>query len=152
VPAFLPVTLVLTTPVSDRSAVGTLIEAKVSGEVRHKGNIVLANGAMVRGRIRRLERFEEGLGAEFLVGLEFTEAEGPAGPLRFFADFLRIDKTPRIRPVTTERIPVPDIRPNHERVLLLPQLPGVASFFVSGKTFAIPSGFRMTWRTRGLIR
>jgi hypothetical protein len=29
------------------------------------------------------------------------------------------------------------------------ELPGVASFFVSGATFVLPRGFRTFWRTRG---
>jgi hypothetical protein len=152
VPAFLPVTLLLASPISDRTAVGTLIQAKVSGDVRHKGKVVVDDGATVRGRIRRLERFEATGENEFIVGLEFTEVEAAQGPLRFYADFLRIDKNSRIRPATAERIPLPGAPPNRERVLVLPELPGVASFFVSGKSFTIPTGFRMMWRTRGLIR
>jgi hypothetical protein len=151
VPAFLPVTLLLATPISDETAVGTLIEAKVSGAVRHKGKVVIADGARAGGRVRRLERFEPTGVRQFLVGLEFTEVDTATGPLRFYADFLRIDKNARIRPAT-ERVPVPTVVPNREQVIVLPDLPGVASFFVSGKSFTIPAGFRMMWRTRGLIR
>jgi hypothetical protein len=152
VPAFLPVTLLLTTPVSERTAVGSLIGARVAGDVRHKGKVVIADGATVHGRVRRLERFEERGWKEFLVGLEFTEVEAVGGPRRFYADFLRTDKSSKIRPALTERIRLPGPRPGQERVLVLPELPGVASFFVDGKTLTLPTGFRMVWRTRGLIR
>jgi hypothetical protein len=151
VPAFLPVTLLLTTPISDQTPVGTLIEATVSGDVRHKGKVVIADGATARGRVRRLERFLEDSARQYLVGFEFTEVDTPAGSLRFYADFLRIDKNSRIRPAA-ERVPVRGVVPNREQIILLPALPGVASFFVDGKSFTIPKGFRIMWRTRGLIR
>jgi hypothetical protein len=152
VPAFLPVTLLLTTPISDGTPVGTMIEAKVAGDVRHKGKVVIAGGAIVQGRIRRLEQFRESPWKEFLVGLEFTEVGAVEGRRRFYADFVRMEKNPKVRPAPPERIPVPGPRPGQERYLVLPDLPGVASVFVSGKSFTIPAGFRMVWRTRGLIR
>jgi hypothetical protein len=151
VPAFLPVTLLLNTPISDQTAVGSSIEATVSGDVRHKGKVVIAGGATARGRIRRLERFLPDTTRQFLVGFEFTEVDTPQGPLRFFADFLRIDKNSRIRQAA-ERVPVPGVVPNREQIIVLPALPGVATLFVDGKSFTIPKGFRMMWRTRGLIR
>jgi uncharacterized cupin superfamily protein len=36
--------------------------------------------------------------------------------------------------------------------ITLPELPGVASFFVEGDTFVLPPGLRTIWRTRGLLR
>ena len=57
IPALLPVTLQLTTAITDRDSVGALIEAKVSGDVIRKGKIVIPDGSVVRGRIRRLERY-----------------------------------------------------------------------------------------------
>jgi hypothetical protein len=41
VPAFLPITVQLTTPITDKDTVGRLIEGRVAGEVRHKGKIVI---------------------------------------------------------------------------------------------------------------
>jgi hypothetical protein len=151
VPAFLPVALDLTTPISDGDAVGTLIEARVSGDVLRKGKIVVPKGSLVRGRIRRLERFKQGV---FIVGLEFTEVEVGGESLPFYADFLRTDKNPRIQPEHSERVLVPERSKIQvkEETITLPELPGVASFFVSGTTFTLPRGFHMLWRTRGLIR
>lgn len=149
---FLPVTLRLTTPITDESAVGMLIEARVSGDVRQKGKVVLPDGAVVRGRIRRLEHYKEG--AEFIVGLEFTEVETNGGPLRFYADFLKMDPIPGIRPSISETVVVKtaggfEMKP---QTITLTELPGVASFFVRGRPFAIPIGFRMYWRTTGVVR
>src|ERR1017187_6156741 len=95
VPALLPVTVQLITAITDNDAVGTLIEAKVSGDVVRKGKIIIPDGSPVRGRIRRLER--SGTGKDFIVGLEFTEVQVRGGPLRFYADLLWMDKRPEIR-------------------------------------------------------
>jgi hypothetical protein len=154
VPALLRITVQLTTPITDKDAVGTLIQGKVSDDVRHKGKIVIPNGSMVRGRIRRLERYQESRGGDFIVGLEFTEVETNDGSMRFYADLLRLDEGPGIRPTLSEQVVVRSgggyqITP---QTITLPELPGVASFFVQGHAFTVPSGFRMVWRTRGPIR
>ena len=152
VPALLVITVQLATSISDKDTVGTLIEGKVSDDVLRKGKIVIPDGSVVRGRIRRLERYQ-GSGA-FIVGLEFTEMEVRGGLLPFYADLLRIDKNPRIQPTLSERVFIRDrtgVQPR-DQTITLPELPGVASFFVSGTTFTVPSGFRMVWRTRGPIR
>ena len=153
VPPFLPVTLRLSTAITDRDAVGALIQARVSGEVRHKGKVVMADGANVRGRIRRLEH--RGEKQDFLVALEFTEVETADGPVRFFADFLKMAKNPKISRVRSEPVLVSNGRGGVESrtmTVSVPELPGVASFFVLGKSFTLPAGFQMMWRTRGLIR
>ena len=95
-------------------------------------------------------------GGTFIVGLEFTEVEmHDGGWLLFYADLLRIDKSPQIQPTLSERVLVRDTGgrvQTREETISLPELPGVASFFVRGMTFTVPSGFRMVWRTRGPIR
>jgi len=152
VPALLLVTIQLSTPISDKDWVGTPIEGRVQGDVRHKEQIVIPNGSVVRGRVRRLERYERG--GAFIVGLEFTQVDLANGPVLFYADLLRMDKNPRIKPSLSERVIVPDPGRVHtrEEVVTLSELPGVASFFVSGKAFTVPKGFGTVWRTRGPIR
>ena len=149
VPALLPITVLLATRVTDRDTVGQLIEGHVAGAVRHKGKVIVEDGAAVRGRIRRLDRYEDG--AHFVVGLEFTEVETPGGPMRFYADLLRLEKRKGVRPVLHESVRVPDSGTSTAEVTL-PELPGVATFFVDGKTFELPAGFRTEWRTRGILR
>lgn len=153
VPALLKVTVQLTTLVSEKDTVGTLIEGKVSGDVSHKGRILIPNGSTVFGRIRRLERYQ-GRSGGYVVGLEFTEIDMRTGPLMFYADLLRIDKNPRIKQTRSEQIFVHSIGGSHigNESVTLRELPGVASFFISGETFRIPTSFRMVWRTRGPIR
>jgi hypothetical protein len=145
IPALLQVTMQLVTPITDKDTVGTLIGARVSRDVVRKGKIIIPTGSTVRGRIRRLERYQESRGSDFIVGLEFTEVEVNGGSLRFYADLLRIDKFPGIRPSLSEQVMVKSgigFEPRSETITL-PELPGVASFFVHGDSFQIPGGFRM---------
>jgi hypothetical protein len=151
-PALLSVSVQLATPISDRDAVGTLIEGKVSGDVVRRGKVLIPDRSLVRGRIRRLER--DDTGRAFIVGLEFTETEAHGETLPFYADLLRIDKNPQITPTLSERVFVRRAGglQIEDNTITLPELPGVASFFIRGETFTIPAGFRAVWRTRGAIR
>ena len=98
VPALLLITVQLTTPITDEHTVGTLIEGKVSGDVLRKGRIVIPNGSIVQGQIRRLERYQNNGGGDFVVGLAFPEVKASGASLRFYADLLRIGSTPGIQP------------------------------------------------------
>jgi len=112
------------------------------GAVMRKGKILIPDGSVVRGRIRRLERYNA---AEFIVGLEFTEVEVNRESRRFYADLLRMDRLPGIRTTLKST-------GNYQtQKITLPELPGVASFFVTGTTLTIPPGFRTVWRTRGVV-
>jgi hypothetical protein len=151
-PALLPVTVQLATPISDKDSVGKLIQGKVSGDVKRKGKILIPDGSIVHGRVRRLERYDGG--KTFAVGLEFIEIEVRGRRLPFYADLLRIDRNPAITPTLSERVFLrnTDGVEAGDETVTLPELPGVASFFVTGASFTIPVGFRMIWRTRGAIR
>jgi hypothetical protein len=156
VPALLKVTLQLKTPITDASAVGAMVQARVVDDVRRKGNIVLRDNAVVHGRIRRLERYQGG--GYFIVAVEFTEVETDGTSMRFYADLLSMDKRPEIQPNLTEWVFLrrPPSKggsyfPSTEKITL-PELPGIAAFFVHGSNFTIPLGFRTVWRTRSLIR
>ena len=159
VPALLRITVDLTTSVTEKDVVGTTIEGRVSGDVRRKGKIIIPNASVVRGRIRRLEHYQGG--GYFILGLEFTEVEANGRSLRFYADLLSIksiDRRLAIRQTISEEVVIPFSSTGGPRLttrtdtITLPELPGVASFFVRGATFTLPSGFRMIWRTRGVIR
>ncbi|PYT30314.1 MAG: hypothetical protein DMG57_08690 [Acidobacteria bacterium] len=158
-PALLRITVQLTTPITEKDAVGTLIEGRVSGDVRRKGKIIIPNASVVRGRIRRLEQYQGG--GHFILGLEFTEVEVDGRSLCFYADLLNIPSTDRrsmIRQTVSEVVLVPPSPIGASRLITrtdkitLPELPGVASFFVRGTTFTVLSGSRIVWRTRGVIR
>ena len=149
VPALLKVTVELAKPIATTDSVGTLITGRIVGNVTRKSKLVLADGAEVRGRIRRLERYQGG--DTYIVGLEFLSVETATGPLRFYADLLSIDPRAGIKTVLGEPVAVPG-RTQKTAAVTIHELPGVASFFVTPPATAVPAGLRMVWRTRGLLR
>jgi hypothetical protein len=142
IPALLKVTVKLTTPVSSENVVGTLISGRIASDVSRKGKLVLPAGAVVHGRIRRLEHFDENT---WIIGLEFTEVETPAGRQLFYADLLSMDSSKLLKLAhgETTRAGIVEIK--------LSDIPGVAAFFATGHTFTVPAGFHTVWRTRGPI-
>ena len=154
IPANHQVTVQLTTPITSQDAVGKLIEGKVIGDVINKGAILVRSGAAVKGRIRRLERYQGNGRPEFILGLEFTEVEASGGPTPFYADFLRMDTTAGVLPNLKQRSVVHDTVDGKttDETITLAELPGVVSFFVAGQSFSISAGFKTVWRTRGSIR
>lgn len=154
IPANQAVTFELTTPITDRDAVGQLISARVTGEIRRKGIVVVRSGAAVRGRIRRMERNLGNRSGGFIVGLEFTEVESAGGWIPFYADFLKMDAVKGVAAQLTHSVIVETAIASRTttETITLAELPGVASFFVSGDSFTLAAGLHMQWRTRGPIR
>jgi len=145
-PAGLRVTIQVTSPITDRDAPGKLIEGRVAGDVRRKGKVVLENGAPVHGRLRSLQRDPDT--DHFIVGLEFTEVQAQGVPLRFYADLVSLGKWEGVQAALRKEV----LLPNHWGStvdITLPELPGVALFFVEGESFVLQPGLRTVWRTRG---
>jgi hypothetical protein len=121
-PAGVAITVTLSAPISGAEPVGTVIEGRVAGNVAGKSGVLGRDGAVVRGRIRRLE--------PPVMAIEFTEIETGGVPMRFFAELQSVDA-----PATIQRPSGVD-------------LPGVGTFSVA--KFPIPAGFRMVWRTKAM--
>jgi hypothetical protein len=154
----LPVVIKVSSRITDKTAVGTLIEGVVDGNVVRKGKVLIPAGSSVRGRVRRLE-WNEDKGGYFVVGLEFTEIEAAGTRYRFFADLEGTDALPGLRQTIRTR-PQPEQSPLRggadtvvvsDDILYLYDLPGVGAFFVQARHLDIPPGFRMTWKTRALV-
>lgn len=127
--------------------VGGLFEGRVVADVRDRGKTVVQAGAKVRGRIRRLERTEDGYWA---VGLEFTEIATAAGPVRFYADIFELDDRVDAKAVlykkTESGVPGWQTETKTE-VRWFTYLPGVAQFYIPGRELRLPEGFRTVWKT-----
>ena len=167
VPGGLLVSLVLTTPITDQAPIGQMIEAKVSGSVQYKNQVLVPDGSVVRGRVRRLERNSQPE-SHFIVAVEFNEIQAGASLLRFYADLQNIDGPPEVErflsysSVSSHTSGVRGISPDsghqydsvHSEVtnkeVRLVDLPGIGSFFVRGTHFSLPTGLKMTWKTRAL--
>ena len=143
-PAGLFMEIALQTPIdSNTSAVGDLVEAKLQTNVIYQEKVLAPAGAVVRGRVRRLERLR-GWNDVFLVGLEFNELEFPNFRARFQA---RLRDTEQ-RPGLTWQLPAGTPYGGNFQTGLR-ELPGVSTFFVRRSRVELPPGFRMVWRTTG---
>jgi hypothetical protein len=152
----LVVAMRLATAITDKAAVGSLIEGTVAANVSYRGKVVVPGGATVTGRIRRLERYED-LGGYFIVGLEFTEIESGGARQRFYADLQDFDGAAGVeRNIRTSRTQTRDLPDGGKEIktttesIWITDLPGVGSFVVRGQHLDLPRGFRMLWKTRPL--
>ena len=150
--AGLPIAITLTTPLSERSAIGDVVEGTATG-TNPAAREAITDGAVVRGRLRSLERgIDEG--GFFAVSIEFTVIEIRGRAQRFFADFSGAGplpgfemQTPKTRTLLDLGQPL-DLDPDPTRTPA--DLPGVAEFFLRGQKFTLPAGFRMLWKTRAM--
>jgi hypothetical protein len=130
-PAGLLVTLTIESPLSEKDAIGTTLEAAVVADVLNGRQVIIPAGAPVTGRLRRLDRDEESGG--FTVGIEFTEVRAADRVYRFYADLQ-----------TAVGRGVDAIRDG----ISTPVLPGIGFLLVKGTRFEMPPGALLTWKTR----
>ncbi len=153
-PVGLKVPLQLQTEVdSSRALAGSAVTATVSERLVARSGLVIPEGAIVRGRVRVVQREELPI-PHFLVGLEFVELEFGATRARFYAQMITPPDLPGLQVVLSGRASTrtKDYGTFRTETALwetarVPVLPGVSLFFMEGTSFRIPSGTRMTWRT-----
>jgi hypothetical protein len=158
-PGGLQVAVKLNSRISGEMAVGTLIEGVVAGDVKEKRAVVIPAGSLVRGRIRRMERYNDPF-PYFIVGLEFTEVEAQGIRYLFYADLAGIDPAPGVElKLSTQNTTALQgngtlsgglsLRQTIESLSLY-SLPGVAAFFYKSEKLDLPQDFRTVWKTRPL--
>jgi hypothetical protein len=160
-PPELRIAVALSTPLDDHATVGALIQGKVVGSVTQKGKVLVPDGALVEGRIRRLERYSDA-GDYFIVALEFTRLETPGGNLRFYADLQDVDRREGVEMVlrNTTHVDSGGFQSAGQRLdsvtwenassqrIWTREVPGVGTFFVRGSSFSLPPGFKTVWKTQ----
>jgi hypothetical protein len=160
-PPDLRIAVALSTPIDDHAAVGSLIQGKVVGSVMQREMVLVPDGALVEGRIRRLERYSDA-GDYFTVALEFTRLETPGGSLRFYADLQDVDRREGVEMVfsNTTRVEQGGFQSAGQRInavawdntssqrIWTHDIPGVGTFFVRGSSFSLPPGFKTMWKTQ----
>jgi hypothetical protein len=153
-PAGLQIAVRLNSKLSENTAVGSLIDGAVSGNVTLKGKIVVANGSRVTGRVRRLERYSAPQ-PHYVLAIEFTELEYENIRYRFYANPVTMDSAPGVEQTLSSSRPLYGVSQGSMtevgrrfESLTLPDLPGVAAFFVRGTKLDLPPGFRTVWKTR----
>ena len=158
-PAGLVVPVQLMTTIDSQSArVGDAISARVESDVNARHQTWLPSGAMLNGRIRRLEQFSSPT-RSVLLGLEFTDFSYDGRRGLFLADFQRSDA----RIDTETALKAPSANTNYTTLLYFGvlvgteieqftnlELPGVVMFHFPGKTARLPAGTEMIWKTKEL--
>jgi hypothetical protein len=143
--------LTLESPIdSDVAREGDEIIARIDHDIRSKQKVIVPKGALVRGRIRRMEKHETPR-FYFVVGIEFVEIEFDHQRVVFIANLERLDgmsgtgsSTPALHSLT----PIPggpqiaDFETSRFK-----ELPGVGTLFVDGRRVRLESGLRLHWRT-----
>jgi hypothetical protein len=177
-PADLPLKLQLDAGLdSDSAAQGDLITAHLTAPAELKGKLYIPQGALVRGRIRRLERFPSEK-PYLVVGIEFSEIEFGNKRAVFLGHLDQMDSIRGQIPTT-----MPDVHSGNvgnlpmnrgnmpgatdlsaaggagwtasEKVRIVNltdlDLPGVGTFAIEGRRVRLAAGFHMTWRTVSLV-
>lgn len=135
IPAGLALRLQLVTGIDlTKAHVGDLVSARVAAAAI-KGRVVVPVGAVLKGRIRRLER-GSAPGSHIVVGLEFTELQFDNKRAQFFGRLESLELSPGVR-----RMPG-DAR----------QLPGVATLVLPAGHSTLPRNLGMLWQTQSPSR
>lgn len=117
---------------SDQAAIGDPVMARVSYPVKKGGKVVVPKGAVLRGRVRRIEPGES-RGPYFAVELEFSEMEWEQSRARWTA---RLEAAGPVAGWARNALSVP-----------VEQTPGHALVLVWGRRVRLPQGFRLLWMT-----
>ncbi len=141
---------------SKTAAVGDSIRATIEAPVRSHGADLIPKGALLLGRIRRLERQLEPH-PYYLVGLEFSDIEFAGHHARFTGQLVGSVPIPGLAlGVSTYNMDrntagvAGYLISEHSETEVPLKIPGVSTFFMEGRDFHIPKGMRMTWVTTKL--
>lgn len=144
-PAGLTVGIRLQTPIqSGRSATGDPVRATVARDVTKGGGIVVPKGAMLSGRITRLEK-RKGLDDYYIVGLDFSTIEFDQGRGDFRAKLQNAGLGQPTRSVGRGRGAFREEADGDTAISGDPKTGGV--FVVHSSRVSLPRGHSMLWRT-----
>jgi hypothetical protein len=125
-PAGLLVPVVLETAIDSKAAaLGDPVRARVRADARRDGNVLLPAGAVIAGRIRRLERKSVGT-PYFVIGVELFEVEWENKRADFYGELVEIDERKGMTAGYAVR--------------------GSITCILQGKTFRIDPGLGLLWR------
>jgi len=148
----LRVHLKLKSAVDSNAVIGDQIQASVANDITQHGEVVVPKGAVITGRIRRMEKHEEA-SRYFIVGVEFDDIDFPGHHARFFGSLKSLDQeTPGFQwymdfPGTMYESGEGITSITRERSVHLEGVPGVGTFCMKGSHFRIPEGMTMVWET-----
>jgi hypothetical protein len=130
-PDGLAISIELEAPLDSKIAlVGDPIRARLAADAKQKGEVVAPKGALVTGRVRRME-LQTDPAPHILVGLEFSEITFEDKRAMFLGRMTGTASWPGVTAGAYSGYA---------------DLPGVGTLYVEGKSFVLPKGFRMDWR------
>jgi hypothetical protein len=133
---------------SATSAVGDAVYARLEGDFKKGGTVLLPKGARLTGRITMLERAAEPA-PHFEVRLSFFTLEFGQRQADFTASLEAILITGGGNTYQSPVLRVPYASDPRTRVMIsaAPPTPGVAELVITGSRAELPRGLRMVWRT-----
>lgn len=154
-PEGLTIPMRLTTPVDiSTAAVGDIFLAEVARDVKRKGSVLISAGAIVEGRVRRLEVYDEPV-PHTLLWLEFSIlTDGPTEYV-FLAEMVRrdglLDLVDSVQAFTEGAVRAKGefggYREDRRETRYYPAVPGVGAFLFRGAKGILRVGYSMDWKT-----
>lgn len=145
-PAGLELSITLLTPIDNRKlATGDPIEGRLTADAIEDDKLLVPAGALVRGRLRRLEVLPDYRNA-LLVALDFHLVEFGNQTATFSAELQSFQKLAGVADVL--QVPRSVLASGNwlPENVQAPSVSGVGSLFLTGRT-TLPAGFGMIWRT-----
>ena len=129
------------------AAVGDAVRAIVDADVRQNGELLVPKGAVVTGRLRRMERKIVPV-PHFILGVEFTDIEFSQRRARITLELQELGRIFGLEQVLT----LTHAQGRGSRGTVIETIhadpqPGVGTFFMKGDRFRLPRGLRMVWKT-----
>jgi hypothetical protein len=143
---------------SSKVRVGDEVRARLASDAVYRKRVLIPAGAVVTGRLRRLERSDE-IKPHFVVGLEFATIETGLTKARFYGELESVQQVAGLaRSLTTSSAKSVNfsggmvaqgfrVESGSATVLHFREIPGVGSFYMVGTQFTLPQGLKMIWKT-----
>jgi hypothetical protein len=151
-PSGITLQVALETPVDAKNAkVGDAITARLRKPLQIGPEMMVPQGATLRGRIREFERVEDSANT-FVVGLEFDELNWSGHSYRFLATMIFSQPIAGLSSAlfsghqSSRNVLDGTLFSSTTETLRASAIPGAATFFLKDVR-ALPKGFQMTWRT-----
>jgi len=147
-PADMFVDLMLETGIdSATSVVGDEVKARLMGDIRKDGVVVIPNGTIVAGRIVDLQRFSRPF-TNYRLGLHFPSLESGNNRARFTVHLAAAQLGSASTFVSASlRLPSPPGTRSFLVIAPSEQIPGVGVMNITGERVRIGPGLRLFWRT-----
>jgi hypothetical protein len=123
----------------ERTAIGDPVTAIVDRNVKQAGKIVIPKGAVLAGRVVRLEKLAGGPYSYYRIGLDFSTVHFGNGQADFHGHLESVDAL-AYSSFRVSLTPPAELRS-------APEASDPGSFYLKGSRLSLPRGLRLVWRT-----